>query len=302
MEASGGIEECIPLHQHIMCILLTTNAHEDFPFILLSNRDEYLGRATRSAHVHTYNDTQVLSPEDLARADHGTWLALNPKTRQLAVLVNYREGVKSSVNPVSRGVLPLEYVTRHTRSRSGFLNELRAKYGGDVFEEIGGFSLMLGTMGGTFDVVSNKTVDDFKLLVESGSVHGLSNSKFDEPWPKVIVGEEKLKEVIQKGITNKEQLIEELFGVLSYDTMGNLTHDYEANYRNIEKTIFVPPLLVRDYTRGNVLAGKYYGTRTQTVILQDKQGHITYVERNLHSSDELSERPTEQIFDFDKVD
>ncbi|ODV74200.1 uncharacterized protein CYBJADRAFT_166911 [Cyberlindnera jadinii NRRL Y-1542] len=281
-----------------MCILLITNAHPQFPFILCSNRDEFLARPTHTAHQHVYNGMAVFSPQDLARVDHGTWIALNPQTGQLAVLVNYREGPKLTVNPVSRGVLPLEYVTSLKRSRCGFLNELRAKFGSDVLEDIGGFSLMFGTIGGSFDVVSNKTADDFKVFVEPGEVHGLSNSKFDQPWEKVNIGEHKLREVLDMGITNKDELVEELFKVLSLDTMRNITNDYEANYRNIENSIFIPPLLVRDYTRGNVLAGKYYGTRTQTVILQDLKGSITYIERNLHSSDDLEEKPQQRSFEF----
>jgi uncharacterized protein with NRDE domain len=281
-----------------MCILLTTNGHHQFPFILISNRDEFFARETQRAHLHSYNNAPVLSPEDLARIDHGTWLALNPETAQLAVLVNYREGPKLTVNPVSRGVLPLEYVTSKARSRCAFLNDLRSRFGSDILEAIGGFSLMFGTIGGTFDVVSNKTCDDFKVFLEQGEVHGLSNSKFDEPWPKVLVGEEKLKEVLRKNITEKETLVDELFKVLSFNSMGNLTPDFEANYHNIENSIFVPPLLVRDFTRGNVLAGKYYGTRTQTVILQDLDGKISYIERNLHSSDDLQETQQEHRFEF----
>lgn len=281
-----------------MCILLTTNAHPKYPFILLSNRDEFLARSTQTAHLHMYNSTRVLSPSDLARVDHGTWLAVNPETHQLAVLVNYREGPKLSVNPVSRGVLPLEYVTSALRSRTAFLSDLRSKFGSDVLDEIGGFSLMFGVIGGSFDVVSNKTCDDFKVFNTQGEVHGLSNSKFDEPWPKVTRGEHELKELLLKNISDEETLIEELFKLLSIESLGNLTDDFEANYHNIESTIFVPPLLVRGFTRGNSLAGKYYGTRTQTVILMDKQGKIAYIERNLHSSDELDEDPQQQRFTF----
>lgn len=280
-----------------MCILITTNAHPHFPFVLCSNRDEYLSRATAPAHLHEYAQTTILSPLDMARVDHGTWIALNPATAKLAVLVNYREGMKLEVNPVSRGVLPLEYVTSLARSRTEFLNELRGKYGSDVLEEIGGFSLMFGTIGERFDIISNKNGDDFKCFIDK-EVHGLSNSKFDEPWEKVKLGERGLKSIVDEAKEDKETVIEDLLSLLSTNTLDNMTDDFEANFHNIEKTIFVPPLLVRDYTRGNPLAGKYYGTRTQTVILLDKNGQLTYIERNLHTSDDLTEEPMTQRFDM----
>ena len=33
--------------------------------------------------------------------------------------------------------------------------------------------------------------------------------------------------------------------------------------------------------------GKYYGTRTQTIILLDKYGNLNYYEKNIHNSDDI---------------
>lgn len=73
-----------------MCILISSIEHPDYPFILLSNRDEYFKRPTQRAHFKDYDGVRVLSPLDLGRQEHGTWIAVNTDGK-LAVLVNYRE-------------------------------------------------------------------------------------------------------------------------------------------------------------------------------------------------------------------
>lgn len=74
-----------------MCILISTTEHPDYPFLLLSNRDEYYARPTKGAHFRTLeNGTQILAPLDLARTEHGTWIGVTTSGK-IAVLVNYRE-------------------------------------------------------------------------------------------------------------------------------------------------------------------------------------------------------------------
>ncbi|CCH41571.1 hypothetical protein BN7_1112 [Wickerhamomyces ciferrii] len=289
-----------------MCILLTTNANKDYRFILLSNRDEYYQRATQLASFHEYNNVKILSPLDLARKDHGTWIALNTENDKFAILVNYREGIKEAINPVSRGVLPQDYVVSNSTTRSQFLNELSAKYDdGELLSKIGGFNLLFGDLSSnSFDIISNKNNSDFKIFTTKDEYHGLSNSSFDEPWEKVRIGEQLLREYTENynnstSTINKEDLVESLFNLLSYNTMENITNDFQGNFENIKNSIFIPPLKVRDYNRNNVLAGQWYGTRTQTVILVDNHGHVSYIERNLHSSDDLDESPQTQKFEFE---
>lgn len=74
-----------------MCILISTTEHPDYPFILLSNRDEYFKRPTERAHFRAVgNNTKILSPLDLGRIEHGTWIGVSTEGK-IAVLVNYRE-------------------------------------------------------------------------------------------------------------------------------------------------------------------------------------------------------------------
>lgn len=73
-----------------MCILISSTEHPDYPFILLSNRDEYFRRPTGQACFREVNNKTILSPVDLGRPEHGTWIGVDKEGR-LAALVNFRE-------------------------------------------------------------------------------------------------------------------------------------------------------------------------------------------------------------------
>lgn len=287
-----------------MCIFVFSTSCKEYPFILISNRDEYFKRQTEPASQRTYLGQEIICPVDGER--HGTWLAVNLDNHKISVLVNYREKTRilsEGVSNISRGILPLEAITTNTRTRGDFINELAVKYKDqDLLQSIGGFSLFYGDLlTRKFDIISNKNNDDFKFYNEDNKpssqvkTYGLSNSSFDEPWPKVKIAESLLKTKLEQFQTNpidKETFIVELLGILTTNSIDQ-TKQYIENYDEITKTIFVPPLETENLiNNNNPFQGRYYGTRTQTVILVDKSNLLTFVERNLHFSDNLMEQPT----------
>lgn len=79
-----------------MCIAIASIEHPEYPFVLLSNRDEYFKRPTMSAHIRNVGEgIKVLSPLDLERPEHGSWIGVTNKGR-IAVLLNYRELANTS--------------------------------------------------------------------------------------------------------------------------------------------------------------------------------------------------------------
>ncbi|KAH3680876.1 hypothetical protein WICPIJ_008089 [Wickerhamomyces pijperi] len=301
------IPQYSPVLTETMCIFVFSTSCKQYPFILISNRDEYFKRQTECASQRTYKDQQIVCPVDSER--HGTWLAVNLDKNKISVLVNYREKTRilsEGVSNISRGVLPLEAVTTDARTRKDFINELSSKWkGADFLQNIGGFSLFFGDLlTRKFDIISNKNEDDFKFYNEDGidskevKTYGMSNSSYDEPWPKVKTAEALLKaqiEALEKNQTDKDTFIQALLGVLTTSSIEP-SASYIENYDDIPKTIFVPPLET-EITVDNRFQGRYYGTRTQTVILVDRDDKLTFVERNLHSSDDLSMKPTVQKFE-----
>ncbi|VEU19291.1 DEKNAAC100069 [Brettanomyces naardenensis] len=143
---------------------------------------------------------------------------------------------------------------------------------------------------------------------------GLSNSPYLEPWPKVDEGKKLLKRVTKKSIEEKwgkEELIENLFSVLSVAHPSGssewMSYDFETGFKQMPQSIFIPPLRKKSnvglelerITSNPSLSRKYYGTRTQTIILVDRQGKVTYTERNLHTGEDLEEIPQTRTHVFD---
>lgn len=298
-----------------MCITIATTSHPDYPFILLSNRDEFFKRPTKPAQFRLINDNEkVLAPLDLARPEHGTWIGVTTSGK-IAVLVNYRDmDTESTMKQVSRGVLPLSYLEA-TKSddewRDSFSTEVQNGNATLDLKNIGGFTLLYGSLrirpGGGMDhlnILSNKGhhgrvferreelqgIEDLDPI-STKTTFGMSNSLYDDPWKKVELGEKMLEGIVADSVKNlqtQDQLVEECFQLLSHDTYNRAImkqHDFDVKVMELRNSIFIPPLKREGVESHLVSIGDYYGTRTQTIILLDKLGNLNYYERNLHSSD-----------------
>ncbi|ODV96899.1 hypothetical protein PACTADRAFT_48692 [Pachysolen tannophilus NRRL Y-2460] len=257
-----------------MCILLSAyNAHPDYALILLSNRDEYFVRKTSPASYD--KKTNTIAPYDLSRPECGTWIMLNTKTNKLAILLNFRE------EDDDEQVAKLE-------SEFGYPDN-----------NIGGFSLVFGnlqkliTKKDTMYILSNRAKDSSKQPIfnkdYSKSYFVFSNSSIDidTKWRKIDVGTNCLKELIEKNYNlNEKDLINKLFELLSKNDLNYSCKDLRQNFQNLKDTIFVPPLINNDkLLKDGKYVGQYYGTRTQTIILINKNGDLKYIEKTLHSKD-----------------
>ncbi|GME84718.1 unnamed protein product [Ambrosiozyma monospora] len=320
-----------------MCLLLSTKLHPDYPLIILSNRDEFYSRPTQRA---SFIDGNILSPLDMAREEHGTWLGVT-KTGKIAVLVNYRENLqKNPISKISRGLIPQLFL-KSELSPEKWHSQIKQQT--NNFKDVGGFSLLFGYL--QFDkrnetirplhIMSNRTNERVHVFSEptsetgsllsdeeskeefesnplSSSTIGLSNSLYLNPWPKVVDGEQRLTQMINTSISehwSEDKLIQGCLDVLSvsnppdHKDWSKMT--YLEAFQTMPQSIFIPPVHTQDSTNTRVqknhgmpLSGKYYGTRSQTIILVDKFGKVKYVERDLHNSDDLSEVPSVQTYEF----
>lgn len=223
---------------------------------------------------------------------------------------------------LSRGILPIAYLTHE-----GLDEEWVDKISGENFHlgDIGGFSLVFGKLQvdshtkkiNHLNIISNRghrgkiflteKAGDNEITGDIGfkTTFGLSNSLYYDPWQKVKLGEGLLQDVVNNSIRENydlDRLVEESFKVLSHDTydpkIGAGT-DFAAKFKEVQNTIFVPPLATGlPSSPTNLSIGNYYGTRTQTIILIDKYGNMHYYERDLHDTDDYAENPNVKISHF----
>jgi len=123
-----------------------------------------------------------------------------------------------------------------------------------------GFNLIFGSKEELF------WFSNLKNTIEkiSPGIHGLSNRFLDTPWPKVASGKRALEQVINETISS-----ESLFSILTDQSIpdDSLLPDTGVE---LEWEKILSPLFIRSDT---------YGTRSSTVMLMDKDGHIEITER-----------------------
>lgn len=315
-----------------MCIALLSTAHPEYPLVLLSNRDEFLNRPTASAHWWKAPQDHVLGGRDLQRPEQGTWLGIT-KDGRLAVLTNFREEGQEVARDKSRGAIVSAYLNSppgDKESDDEFARRLIEDVG---INDVGGFSLVFGHLQPTADgslpglsVISNRTTDPknlTRIASKPGEVHGLSNSHFgDLSWPKVVHGEQLLRQAVNASASrhdSQEKFVNSLFDVLSVDMFPKLPsgEDFAVYARQMRNSIFIPRVggtgADRESSDGmrsakgedaNDHAGVElghgaggYGTQKQTVVLVDRSGKVSFVERTLYDH-AAQATESEKCFEF----
>ena len=288
-----------------------------------------MNRPTAKAAFWQSPNGHVLGGRDLQRPEQGTWLGLTKQGR-LACLTNFRESGAQVYGTKSRGGLPKAFLTlpaSSAKSSQEFARHMVEYVGvGDV----GGFSLVFGRLskrnicaqkGEGLAIISNRTQDASAttwICGKPGETQGLSNSHFgDRSWPKVVDGEERLQTLIQEHTANsssKENLLSKLFEILNVDTLPRRQHgqDWDTYVYQLRNSIFIPRIskeelvsssaddvVVTDTDRTTKTDSEAYGTQKQTVILVDRKGTATYVEKTLYDD---HGRPTDddvQQYEFE---
>ncbi|QIW95078.1 hypothetical protein AMS68_000596 [Peltaster fructicola] len=295
-----------------MCIAIVSTAHPTYPFILLSNRDEFLTRPT--ARVDWWQDphSHVLGPRDLQKQEQGTWLGITSDGR-FAVLTNFRdEGVEVTKDKSRGGIVTawLQPQPESAPSVDQFADHLIHEVG---INDVGGFSLLFGQLSRDhkdgLTILSNRSTSSNalpRIARHAGETHGLSNSHYgDLTWPKVVHGEMLLKQAITANVSrgdSKEKLIQSLFDVLCVDTLPKRQEGetWVSFVRQLRNSILIPPVggNTVDKNRPDSLASgttddgsnaplsitneTAYGTHKQTIILVDTEGKVNWIERTLY--------------------
>jgi uncharacterized protein with NRDE domain len=237
-----------------MCLIVFAwGAHGEFPLVLGANRDEFLDRPTRPAAFWAERP-ELLAGRDLKNG--GTWLGVT-RSGRIAAVTNYRQGSAPRTDLRSRGLLVSEFLMAD-RSAEAHLAAVASER--DAYD---GFNLLAGD-GRELRFFSNRDGDP--VPVRPG-VHGLSNALLDTPWPKVERAKSALARLLDRG---RDALVDGVLALLA-DRERPADHELPRTGVSPEWERCLAPVFI---------ATRDYGTRCSTVVLIDRQGNVTFVERN----------------------
>lgn len=254
-----------------MCLLFCClHSHENFPLILLANRDEFHERPTRAAEFWP-DEPAVLAGRDLRR--NGTWLGIT-RSGRWAALTNFREP-SDAVFDQSRGDIVRDYLTGPSDARQ-FAESIQQSA-----QQFDGFNLMFGDLDVTL-WLSNRGGNLQRL--EPG-IYGLSNHLLETPWPKVADGKARLQSLLRDTV-----MTDRLFEPLADRTV------YE---RDLPDT-GVDPATERMLSSAFITSPRY-GTRSSTLIMINRGLDVYFEERTYDNRTGGPRRPDEycsKIFNF----
>lgn len=253
-----------------MClILLSYDMHPVYRMVLAANRDEFYNRPTEPLAFRD-DAPDILAGRDLKH--NGTWLGIT-RTGRIAAITNFREPAVRIANAPSRGFLVSDFLASKESPKS-YLEHVKS-----MGHRYNGFNLLVGDMSGLL-YYSNR--GDSIQRIKPG-MYGLSNHLLDTPWPKV----EKGKADLGRLIVDKEKINpEDIFGILkdgSYPPDSTLP-DTGVGYKweCILSSLFI--------------TSRFYGTHSSSIILMERNGKITFMERTFVSDGAVSFEPKTRKF------
>jgi uncharacterized protein with NRDE domain len=243
-----------------MClILLAVQKHPNYKLILAANRDEYYERPSEPPHF--WEDApHLLAGRDLVAA--GTWLGITRKGR-IAAVTNYRDPANIKPDAPSRGKLVSDFLLSDLDSLS-YADLIRREK-----DRYNGFNLILGNRD-RITWYSNRSDKVTPLLP---GVYGLSNHLLDTPWPKV----ERAKSFFEESIGTGGQVSAESLFLLLKDHAVAPDDKLPSTGVPLEWERILSPIFITSPT---------YGTRSSTVILVDKEDHVTFLDRTFNGHSE----------------
>ena len=252
-----------------MCLILFAfHQREDFPLVVIANRDEFYARPTRSAHWWE-DDPGIFGGRDLEAS--GTWMGVN-KNGRFAAITNVREpGVKVQA-ALSRGDLPRAFL-RGSASPHDYLSDVEKK--ADAYA---GFNLLVGDATALW-FYSNRS-PGIKPLAPG--FYGISNAAFDQSWPKLVSGRQALEQALETGVDDAALL----------RILGDRS---QADDAQLPKTGV--PLELERLLSSRFIESPEYGTRASSVVKFSRQGQIHFTEQNFDpaQTDIEAQRVTELI-------
>uniref|UniRef100_A0A3B5PXN5 Transport and golgi organization 2 homolog (Drosophila) n=1 Tax=Xiphophorus maculatus TaxID=8083 RepID=A0A3B5PXN5_XIPMA len=228
-----------------------------YRLILAANRDEFYNRPSKAADFWGTN-SEILSGLDLEYGkEGGSWLGIS-KRGKVAAITNYMEG-HPNPNAQGRGFLVSNYLMDKDVDSYSYLKKVSAEghlYNGETY------AFILFSLHG------------HRRARPVSGIYGLSNSLLDTPWKKLLKGKEHFTNVVGDQSLSGDGLVQALLHVLNNEELNTPDPLQEQ--------------LGEGYSRSMVQAlsavcvrSPHYGTRTNTIILIDAEGNVTFTERTM---------------------
>lgn len=251
-----------------MCLILFSyDDHPRYRLVAAANRDEFYGRPTAPAAF--WED----SPHVLAGRDEeagGTWMGVTRGARWAAI-TNYRDPSTRKDDVRSRGHLVADYL-KEQAAPEPYLGQVA-----NEADRYNGFNLLVGTLD-EIGYYSNR--DGAVRMLEPG-LYGLSNHLLDTGWPKVERGRKKMRRLLDQDAVTPDELFD-----LLYDTAKPEDERLPDTGVGLAGERVLSPMFIQS---------DEYGTRSSTVLLIDRAGHVIFVERTF----EEGQPSMTQRYDFD---
>ncbi|XP_018618072.1 transport and Golgi organization protein 2 homolog [Scleropages formosus] len=241
-----------------------------YRLILAANRDELYNRPSKCADFWG-NGNEILSGLDLEEGkEGGSWLGIS-KRGKLAALTNYLDA-KPSADAQGRGFLVSNFLTDNVDSYS-YLKKVSTE--GHLYN---GFNLITAefkSKGDTVCYYGNK--GNAEPVILKPGIYGLSNSLLETPWKKLQHGKSLFSSVVSRELSS-EGLVQELLHILNNEELQAPDLAQESQGEGYSRAMLraLSALCVRS---------PGYGTRTNTVILIDAAGNVTFTERTMVNCD-----------------
>ncbi|XP_066545104.1 transport and Golgi organization protein 2 homolog isoform X2 [Amia ocellicauda] len=241
-----------------------------YRLILAANRDELYNRPSKLVDFWG-SGNEVLSGLDLEEGkEGGSWLGISKRGR-LAALTNYMDA-RQNPDAQGRGFLVSNFLTDSLDSYS-YLKKVSSQ--GHLYN---GFNLLAAEFKAKEDTVcyyGNKGNPE-PIFLKPG-IYGLSNSLLETPWRKLQHGKRLFTDVINQNLPS-DSLVQELLHILNNEELQTPDPAMESQGEGYSQSMLLALAAVCVRTPG-------YGTRTNTVILIDRDGNVSFTERTMLNSD-----------------
>ncbi|XP_042344930.1 transport and Golgi organization protein 2 homolog isoform X2 [Plectropomus leopardus] len=250
-----------------------------YRLILAANRDEVYNRPSKAADFWGTN-SEILSGLDLeCGREGGSWLGIS-KRGKLAAITNYMEGRLNPDAP-GRGFLVSNYLTDKDLDSYAYLKKVSTES-----HLYNGFNLITAEFKAKQDIVcyyGNRGSPE-PIHLKPG-IYGLSNSLLDTPWKKLLQGKRHFTSIVNNQSLSCDGLVQELLTVLNNEELNapDPAQENQGNYLSKPMIQAQSAVCVRTPD---------YGTRTNTVILIDAEGNVTFTERNMSNCGSTSKWST----------